>query len=1458
MNNKFKFLIGGLSVAAISIIGSDYLKKQDVSATIAEQREVHKTFLDESPLNESLKWGKKERKLKGLPPNRYYDQMQLLTMNPATGQMEDGTLAKLREDLLKSRSAKGNNTQQRGPGDAGNSWVERGPNNVGGRTRVILFDPNDATNNTVYAGGVSGGLWKNTNISNANTQWTRVQNVPGNLSVTSITVDPRNSNTWYVGTGEQYTAGDVVGNGVYVTTNGGTTWNAINIPASGTAIINHNASNIFLSGIHYVNDILAWDNGASTELFVAVGAHVYGDSSSPKNWLGLQSAGIYRSTNNGTTWNRIESANMRYTFSGNDYYYVPNDLEVSANNTIWMGTIKSALDANSGGRVYSSTNGSTWTEAAASPLTNSNRVELETSATNANKIYALTQGTTSAAPVHIYKTTNGFTSVTSTSLPNDSDTNISSTDFTRGQAFYDLVIEADPTNDNIVYVGGIDLFKTTNGGTSWSQLSHWYGGFGHQNVHADQHSIAFGNNDSSKILFGNDGGVYYSGNSGTNINVRNKGYNVTQFVKASIGPDGVGDVNGIFSAGAQDNGTQGFRNAVAGVNSSTEVSGGDGFNTFIDKDGQYMIATYVNNVIYRFNLPWNGVSRIQGGATTIYNNQCSGQFVNPMDYDSSANRLLTDGSPFDCTTRALTHRSIRSINVAANTNGELRNNLLTAAPSAFRASPFANNTWYVGLTNGNLLQLTNVTNTTATWSQINTPFVGSVSSVRFGATANDIFVTIHNYGVTSVWATSNGGTNWVNKEGNLPNIPVRDLLQNPLDRTEVILATQLGVWSTSNFNDANPNWTQAYNGMSDVSVTSFDYWNVSGNHATNKVIASTYGRGVFTGTFTSNAVADTQAPTAPASLATSSIAATSLTLNWTASTDNVGVTGYDVFRGATKIGSSTTTSYNVTGLTASTAYTFTVKAKDAAGNISTASNTASATTTAITMSCSSTITSFPYSEGFESNDGWVQVTGDDGNWVRKSGSTPSNGTGPSSATQGSFYMFLEASTNNSPGKIGANATAILESACFDLSDKSSASFSFKNHMYGNNIGSLKVQGSSNGTTWTDLWSDSGSKGNQWNSINVNLSAYLGANVKLRIVGTTGSGWSSDIAVDDLSVTAVNDGPDTQAPTAPSSLTSSSVTQTSLTLGWTASTDAVGVTGYDVFRGTTKLATVTTTSYNVTGLTANTAYTFSVKAKDAAGNVSSASNVVNVTTLSNVVNYCASKGNRVTYEWIDYVSFGGMTNTTAANGGYGDFTSKVATVTQGTTNQIVVSAGFNSSSYTEYFTVWIDYNRNGTFESSEQTSLGSSSSASNRSANISIPAGATLGQTRMRVSMKYNAASTACETFADGEVEDYTVNIVSSSSSLAGTTSSNDLSAESLDRDGLPSLIAYPNPATNSIIVKFGNNENVNYRITNTIGQVVLKGETMNNTVNISSLKSGIYLLEANDGQKSLTTKLVKR
>lgn len=549
------------------------------------------------------------------------------------------------------------------------------------------------------------------------------------------------------------------------------------------------------------------------------------------------------------------------------------------------------------------------------------------------------------------------------------------------------------------------------------------------------------------------------------------------------------------------------------------------------------------------------------------------------------------------------------------------------------------------------------------------------------------------------------------------------------------------------------------------------------------------------------------------------------------------------------------TNFSITGLAADTEYQVRVRSKCTSSN-SAYSPSVNFTTSSLPSICSNSISNFPYNEGFESNSGWTQITGDDGDWVRRTGRTPSNSTGPSSANEGSYYLFLEASTNGSTGQIGSNATAILESDCFDLSEKSEATFEFKNHMYGTNIGSLVVQASTDGTNWNNLWSDSGNKGNQWNSISVSLNSYVGGDVKLRIVGTTGGGWRSDIAVDDLSLTVVDAGADTQAPTAPTNLSASNIEETSLTLNWDSSSDNVGVTGYNVYQGSTNLGSVSGLSANITGLTENTTYNFSVRATDAAGNVSNSSNVLTVTTLSSAPTYCDSSGSRTTYEWIDYVALGGMTNSTGASGGYGDYTNLSATISRGSTNQLIVSAGFSGSAYTEFWNVWIDFNRNGTFESNENIASGSSSSSANLSVNFNVPSDAVLGTTRMRVSMKYNAAATSCENFGDGEVEDYSVNITANSSSY--TTYNGNQNYEALGNESSTSVKAFPNPAKDIVSISFGKSTNLSFVISDLTGKIIKNGVCNNKQIDISQLKNGIYLLKINDGQKSMSTKLIKQ
>jgi bacillolysin len=330
------------------------------------------------------------------------------------------------------------------------------------------------------------------------------------------------------------------------------------------------------------------------------------------------------------------------------------------------------------------------------------------------------------------------------------------------------------------------------------------------------------------------------------------------------------------------------------------------------------------------------------------------------------------------------------------------------------------------------------------------------------------------------------------------------------------------------------------------------------------------------------------------------------------------------------------------------------------------------------------------------------------------------------------------------------------------------------------------------------------------------------------------------------------GSDTISPSAPSSLVASGTTVTTTNLSWTASTDNVGVTGYNVYNGTTLLATVATTNYAVSGLTAATAYTFSIKAKDAAGNVSASSNVVNVTTTEILITYCASKGTIVTDEFIDNVAIGGITNVTAANGGYANFTNLSGNVPYGS-NTIVLSVGFRSTTYTEFWGVWIDYNKNGTFETpDEKVVSGSTSSATNLSYTFTVPTTALAGPTRMRVSMKYNAAPTACENFQYGEVEDYTVNI--GEAPIAGINADAELGNEANIYD----FNVHPNPVENVINVSLLDNRKSTYKIYNYLGKEVKGGNLNQGEINFSNFASGLYIFEINDGQKTLIKKFIKK
>jgi len=329
----------------------------------------------------------------------------------------------------------------------------------------------------------------------------------------------------------------------------------------------------------------------------------------------------------------------------------------------------------------------------------------------------------------------------------------------------------------------------------------------------------------------------------------------------------------------------------------------------------------------------------------------------------------------------------------------------------------------------------------------------------------------------------------------------------------------------------------------------------------------------------------------------------------------------------------------------------------------------------------------------------------------------------------------------------------------------------------------------------------------------------------------------------VSVTTLTPTPDTTAPTAPT-LTASGTTSTATNLSWSGATDNVGVTSYDVYQNGAFKANVTTTTYAVTGLTSSTAYIFYVIAKDAAGNVSVASNTVNVTTLANTLTYCSATATNTADERIGKVVLGTINNTSTGTAGYENFTNLSTNLVRGTANTITITPFWTSTVWSEGYAVFIDYNQNGVFtDAGETVWTRAATTTTPVSGTFTVPTTATLGATRMRVIMRYNATPTSsCGSFTYGQVEDYTVNITATAREISNTSLSYSL---------------YPNPVKGGIL-NISNLENPStYRIFNTMGQELGHGKIEESTIDVSSLKTGAYLIEVSDGTNSATKRFIK-
>jgi endonuclease I/chitodextrinase len=584
-----------------------------------------------------------------------------------------------------------------------------------------------------------------------------------------------------------------------------------------------------------------------------------------------------------------------------------------------------------------------------------------------------------------------------------------------------------------------------------------------------------------------------------------------------------------------------------------------------------------------------------------------------------------------------------------------------------------------------------------------------------------------------------------------------------------------------------------------------------------------------------NPTADSQAPTAATNLIASGTTDTSTTLSWSASTDNVAVTGYEVYQGTTLKGNSAGTSYTVTGLSASKSYTFYVKAKDAVGNRSTASNTANITTTgtAALTYCTS--------------------------------------QGNSTADEKIGKVAFGSINNTSTGTSGyENYTAISTSASRGTAYTITITPSWTSTVYSEGY-SVWIDYNQNGLftdSGEEVWTNSATTSSPVSgSFTIPATANLGTTtmrVSMKYNGIPTSCESFPYGqVEDYTVTITGGSADTTAPSAPTALAGSGTTQTTTNLSWSASSDNVAVSGYDIYQGTSVLGTVSSTSYNVTGLSASTGYSFTVKAKDAAGNISSASNTVNVTTAA----YSASTATDLLFsEYIEGSSNNKaleISNTTGSSVNLSTYVVKKQTNGAGSwSSGIALSGTLNNG---RKFTL--------------VNSAIASSCYSTSSANISTTATEMTFNGNDAVGLFKNgilidiigtfnggtanfAANVTLRRKSTVNSPNTTFNIGTEWDSYSSDTCSN-LGSKLLESsvkteiiDESSELKIYPNPSDGNFFINNSKNQ-YSIEIYNSIGQKVYQIKNTNSeTLSVSQLGKGVYFMKIIDDSKSTTKKII--
>ena len=657
----------------------------------------------------------------------------------------------------------GNNTVQ------SSTWQPLGPfgdptGGNAGRINSVRFDPSNTSG--LWGCAPDGGLWKSTD--NGGTWTTNTDNLSP-LGCSDIVFDPTNSQIMYLATGDG-DAGDTYSVGILKSLDGGVTWSSTT--PTWTTSQNRRIYKLLINPLN------------KNVLFAA------------------SNIGLLRTTNAGSTWSVVQSGAF-------------TDIEYKPGDTTTVYGVSTSLYGG-GTSFYKSTNGGASFGVITSGLPASTacfRFAIAVTAANNAYVYLVACNNTNYGFYAFYRSTNSGTSFTSMATsPNLLGWSSTGNDASSGgQGWYDLAIAASPSNASEVIVGGVNIWRTTNGGTNWSLFAHWTGS-GAPYVHADIHWLEYKNGNT--VYVGCDGGVFYTANGGASFSAINGSMNIAQMYK-------MGNSASTYSlaiAGHQDNGTNLY---TGGWN---RVIGGDGMGAFIDWNN--------NSVMYGelyygdFRRSTNGGSNWSSITTGLSG---TAAWNTPWHQDPQTANTLYGGyqQMFKSTNQGTSWSQIGSITG-------------TSTITEFAVAPSNPQVIYV-IKGGTALYKT--TNGGGSWTSVTGTL--PVSSARItwvtvdNTDPNSAWVTFSGYSSgNKVFRTIDGGASWTNYSTGLPNIPVNCITYWNNSNDGVYIGCDAG---GIYYRDASMSSWVAYDaGLPNATVTDLAIYYPLG-----KLRAATYGRGMW-------------------------------------------------------------------------------------------------------------------------------------------------------------------------------------------------------------------------------------------------------------------------------------------------------------------------------------------------------------------------------------------------------------------------------------------------------------------------------------------------------------------------------------------------------------------------------------------------------------------------------------